>query len=601
MALQIESFDSGSNYSFGDKLEVPNVPRSLLQLGNTIETTVNNAGKIQALNWLRTLPNDDMDISANSILRVMPMKVPLYTRQRQYVYGFWSPEFNLWDNFHVFATKGYSGTSIHYEPTFNDGNLASDTEGKGIQPGSLGDMLGLPQGMTRAQIIGAGDISCLPFMFYFRIWRDYFVNKNYYMNDRIILPDDDSRFRVDDDGQLLSAKDQEYTLLIDLFSPSTKGIIYDHNNNTITVGIFYHEYPKDRFTSAFPSTQRGQEVTLPNHIGLSEVTKKLFTINCTGFTSQAKAGIELLNKSSTNTDILSLNSVDQYSAISADQINKYNNLFEEWLLSHPINSSTINEVRKAFIDQRILEKMAKTDGSFGEFALTLFGVKPKSAEDFRATYIGGTYKDIAFTEVVQSSPAVQYTDGNESILSSPLGSFAGHGISGMNDTYLGHLRSDDYGFFMMLTCIMPDVGYSQGLLKKWTLHSQEDLITPERCKLGMIPILNREVYYAGNNSNSSGGDNYLWAYQDYADEYRYQENIVSGKMADINNLSFSPFTQTRIFNSLPNWSKEFATATDVRKDYLQSEVEDAYSLSIAFDIRAVRPIPYRAEPASLGI
>ena len=37
--------------------------------------SVNNAGKIQALNWIRTLPNDDMDISANSILRVMPMKV----------------------------------------------------------------------------------------------------------------------------------------------------------------------------------------------------------------------------------------------------------------------------------------------------------------------------------------------------------------------------------------------------------------------------------------------------------------------------------------------------------------------------------------------
>ena len=602
MALQIESFDSGSNYSFGDKLEVPNVPRSLLQLGNSIETTVNNAGKIQALNWIRTLPNDDMDISANSILRVMPMKVPLYTRQRQYVYGFWCPEFNLWDNFHVFATKGYSGTSIHYEPTFNDGNLAADTEAKGIQPGSLGDMIGLPQGMTRAQIVGAGDISCLPFMFYFRIWRDYFVNKNYYMNDRIILPDDDSRFRVDDDGQLLSAKDAEYTLLIDLFSPSAKGITYDNVNKTITVGIFYHEYPKDRFTSAFPSTQRGAEVTLPNHIGVNETTKALFNHTVSGQSSQMNATLTAAGTSSSNITNLTLTAPQSsYYELTANQITPYNQLFEDWLLSHPINSSTVNEVRKAFIDQRILEKMAKTDGSFGEFALTLFGVKPKSAEDFRATYIGGTYKDIAFTEVVQSSPAVQYTNGEESVLSSPLGSFAGHGISGMNETYLGHLRSDDYGFFMMLTCIMPDVGYCQGLLKKFTLHSQEDLITPERCKLGMVPILNREVYYAGNNSNSSGGDNYLWAYQDYADEYRYQENIVSGKMADINNLSFSPFTQTRIFTGLPNWSKDFATATDVRKDYLQSEVEDAYSLSIAFDIRAVRPIPYRAEPASLGI
>lgn len=598
MALQIESIDSGSQYKFGDKLEIPNLPRSLFDLSHTITTTVNNCGKLQILNWILTLPRDDWDIDVDSLLRVMPMVVPPYTKQRQYTYAFWNSLSNLWDNFQVFATKGYSGTVEYHTPKYNDGNLALDTDGLGIQPGSLGDMLGLPQGMTRTQLIGAG-VHCLDFMMYLRIWRDYFVNKNYYMNDRIILPDDDSRFRLNNDGELLSAKDQEYTLLIDLWNPATKGIIYDNENKTITVGIFYHEYPKDRFTSAFPSTQRGNEATLPMYISVNSDTKTLFTHSVSGDTNQMNATISHFKNTTSNDSKLTLTAPQSsYYELTQAQINPYNDLFESWLRSHPIASATVNDVRKAFVDQRIMEKMAKTDGSFGEFALTLFGVKPKSAEDYRATYIGGTYKDIAFTEVLQNSPAVEYND--ESI-STPLGSYAGHGITGQNNNYVGHLKSDDFGICMFMTCVMPDVAYCQGLTKKHSLDIQEDLITPERCKLGMIPLLNQEVFYAGNNGTSVGQDKYIWAYQDYADEYRYEENIISGKIADTNNKSFSPLTQARLFVNLPNWSKDFATADNVRKDYLQSQLEDAFSLMVHFNIRAVRPLPYRSEPATLGI
>lgn len=600
MGLQIESIDSGSQYKFGDKLEVPNLPRSLLDLSHTIYTTIENAGKLQGLNWFLTLPRDDMDISVDSLLRVMPMTCPPYTRQRQYTYAFWNSLSNLWDNFQVFATKGYSGTVEKHTPKFNDGNLAADTAGLGIQAGSLGQMLGLPLGMTRTQLIGAG-VHCLAFMMYFRIWRDYFVNKTYYMNDRIILPDDDSRFRLNDDGELLSAKDSSYTMLIDLWNPATKGVTYDTVNKTITIGVFYHEYPKDRFTSAFPSTQRGNESTLPLHISVSSKSIGDFIDNSynqnSDYNKLGSIAIGIKDGTSLSNGFVGLQD-NSSSKITSTSASSYNAILENWFKTAQYNVSsasiTINDVRKAFVDQRIMEKMAKTDGSFGEFALTLFGVKPKSSQDYRPTYIGGTFKDIAFTEVLQTTPA--QAEGQ-----TPLGAFAGHGITGQNNNYMGHLKSDDFGIVMLMTCVMPDVAYCQGLLKKHTLDIQEDLITPERCKLGMIPILNQEVFYSGNNGTSLGQDKYVWAYQDYADEYRYEENIVSGKMADMSNNSFKVFTQARMFANLPNWSKEFATADDVRKDYLQAYSEDAYSCVIHFNIRAVRGIPYRSQPATLGI
>lgn len=599
MALQIESLDSGSNYKFGDKLEIPNVPRSLFDKSHTVITTVENQGKLQVLNWINTLPNEDDDISVDSLLRCMPMVVPPYSKSRQYIYGFWNSLANLWDNFHVFATKGYSGTLTKYIPTFNDGNLAGiDTDV--ILPGSLGDQLGLPIGMTRAQLKNA-QISCLSFMALLRIWRDYFVNKNYYMEDRIILPDDDSRFRVDDDGQLLSAKDLGYTFLIDLFSTS-KGItrVDTAGSESITFHNFYHEYPKDRFTSAFPSTQRGNEETLPLNISIDSNTQSLFS----GLGSSV-SGIGTIDRLiSTTYDSKSYlkaatESNNTYTALNQTSIDSFNNIFESWLSSHPISSVTVNDLRRAFINQRIMEKMAKTDGSFAEFALTLFGIKPRDAQDYRATYVGGTYKDIAFTEVLKTSQNFN-SDGEAE--GAPVGAYAGHGITGQNNNYLGHLKSDNYGILMFMTCIMPDVYYFQGIEKKHSLHIQDDLVTPERCKLGMIPILNKELFYQGDNGTSVGQDNYLWAYQDYADEYRYVENRISGKIADSTNESFFPFTTARSFANLPNWSKEFATADNVSKrSFAAKDLEDCFSLMVHFNIRSVLPIPYRAEPATLGI
>ena len=130
---------------------------------------------------------------------------------------------------------------------------------------------------------------------------------------------------------------------------------------------------------------------------------------------------------------------------------------------------------------------------------------------------------------------------------------------------------------------------------------QSEMFMPERVKLGMQPILNKELYYQGNNGNEVGEDEYLWAYQNPFDEYRYMENRIHGKIADKSNNSFSPYTQARFFDSLPNWGKEFSEAKNVSKKYLAAKVEDAYTAQFKINVRAVRPLPYRAIPAEVLI
>lgn len=665
--LNNTGFDTGSNYKFGDKLIPANFPRSRIDDSCLVSTTIDNAGMVFPIRLFETLPNSDYDISVNSLIRVLPQSVPLYSRQRLYTYAFYSRCSDLWSGFQTFITKGYSGNEIKTVPTINTNNdvwsaivretehwsnpqFATDDTDPQVISGSLGNMLGLPLGTHIADMPA---ISALPFMMYLRIWRDYFCNRNYYIDDRAILPDDDSRFRLLDNGTVASFADANKTCLFDVggaysagvttTSPRTvvpsKGMTYPFANDNVNfvVSPFYHDYPADYFTSALPWTQRGNTPSLSYGGDLSVNVNSTFAgtgINIdtipivsnlfmqsslTDEELETARGLTLTN--SFNVGVpdfapLSFSASGSSFANSNDaDVASFNSTFNNWYkenLRLAMNNSrpagtvtsnatvsdfdfsiTLENLRELAIAQTIMEKMSRTDGSFGEFGLTFFGEKSKAATDYRPTFIGGSYSNLVFTEVLQTSQTTN---------DSTLGQYAGHGIGIQNKGYLGRLHTDDYGYIMILGCIMPDVYYSQGLPKMWTRLDQSQWYLPERSELGMQPIYNQELYLQADSVVDADGNSVnggLWAYQDIYDEYRYSDNIITGKIADPNELSFYPYTQARNFTRLPNWSQEFAEANDVRKDYLAAPIECAYSAQFDINMSVVKPIPYRARPANL--
>lgn len=631
---KLESFDSGSNYRFGDKMMFTNQPRSKFDLTHRNTLTIPNAGMVLPIDWFETNPNEDFDISVDCLLRVLPQVVPLYSRQRLYVYGFYQRYSDMWARWQVHARKGYSGNVVVNRPQLTEDNLVF-TENQKVSADSLADYMDLPIGASCASLSEAG-LQALPVFMYFRIWRDYFMNKDHFIEDRILLPDDDSRFRLNDDGELLSAKDVGKTVKFDLFG-SWNDISYDGDGNLIVSG-FYHDYPSDRFNSAKPFLQRGNTPTVDLNIASVNLTTSLTDVgvqfnglfNDTDNTKNYPSfvvgvnpdiGFGLLRsrvadynnnqqlniKSWVDSDQLVgtiVNQNDNNFALVQGALNvNLNDLVNSKLsVTQPTATTTMDgslattltteALRKLLIEQGELEKMAMTDGSYGQFGLTFFGERSKAAYDFKPLYIGGTYKNIAFTEVLQTSV------GNSDV-NTPLGSYAGHGITGITQGRIGRVHSDDYGIIMLLACIMPDVYYHQGIDKKWTKSTQAELYLPERARLGLQPILNKELVYQGDNSSEEGKDNYLWAYNNAYDEFRYSPNKIHGKIADSDNESFFPYTQARHFTSLPNWGREFSEAKDVSKRYLASSVEDAYSADFYINVRAVRPIPYKPVPAEI--
>ena len=600
----LESFDSGSNYRFGDKMIKTSSPRSLFDLSHLNTLTIKNCGQIIPISVFEALPGDDHDISVDCLLRVMPQVVPLYSRQRLYVYAFYSRYSDLWKNWQVFMDRGYTGTVNKTIPTLNkpdNGNLNYDNQSDNIPVDSLFDYMGLPIGASCEKLFGysANDvtagISALPFMMYLRIYRDYFMNKNHWINDRVMLPDDDSRFRLDDDGKLLSAKDESKTFTFDVTS-SSYDLTIDGSGNYHFAGCM-HDYPDDYFVSALPFTQRGNQTLLKNKIDLSDI--KLDFANSTFTLDNASSG----DVFTMYTPKTSPTGEQPFANLSGNnppfETNLKKQLQKGVLTGDSIGLQiTLEDIRKLAIEQQELEQLARTDGSYAQFGLSFFGESSKAAYDFRPIYIGGTYKNIAFTEVLQTA-TTQTVDSQSQTIDNSTGSMYGHGITGISNGHIGHIHCDDYGMIMILACIMPDVYYSQGLDKLFTESLQAEKWLPERVLLGMQPILNKELYYAGNNGSSIGDDNYLWAYQNPFDHLRYISNKIHGKIADTSNKSFYPFTQARHFTRLPNWGRAFSSTNDVRKDYLVAKTEDAYSAQFKMNIRSVRPLPYKAIPARL--
>lgn len=647
---QLESFDSGSNYKFEDKRIDQTTPRSVFDLSHKNIGTMPENGVIMPIALIPTVPNESDDISINILLRALPTVVPLESRQRLYIYAFYSRMGDLWNNWNTFMKKGYSGNVNKTVPTFhtpdasyigleNRGELTRNKyweTKQAIQATSMGESMGLPHEYRKRTVnidgietegwfntsrftkfIGKNDsgnkynenISVLPFMMLLRIWRDYFTNKNYWIDDRVILPDDDEEFRLDDNGRLISATNNGKKLIFDINS-KIRDLEYNDNSytgtdkNTLYFGLPYHEYPKDRFTSALPFMQRGDTPTLEKEFNIGNEGGKLQLFNKDGSLKSASNAwwltptgnpntnnqIPLVRFSNTETIINRGGFEFQNPTSTTIMEGDYLGVGSAGTAKITL-SITMNELRKLAQEQTELEAMARTDGSYREFGLTFFGKVSKNATDHKPVYIGGMYQEIKYTEVVQTS-----ADGE-----TPLGSYTGHS-TGMKTGYIGHIDTDDYGYIMILACVMPDVLYSEGLDKHWTNLHQSDFYLPTRAKLGMTPILKKEVRFNyDRDEEAENTNNNLFAYQNIYDELRYTPNRISGYIADAFRKEYFPYTQSRIIASTPIWGREFAMASkdNIRNDYLVAPNEPPFTFDCGISIRSVRPLPYKPIPANL--
>lgn len=649
--------DSGSNYSFyNGSPKASNLPRSVFDLSH-INTMTAKLGVRYPVWTQHTLPNEDYKIDVEAVARVVnPPVVPLMSKQRILFHTLWLSYHQLWKQAQLFFDKGrnknqYKESSALGIPTIKL---------KSWKRGSLADFLGF----NCANSFSEDDnktmtVSALKFMAYLRIWRDFYLNqriysawllsmasdtshsedwrKTYQVVYDFLFPVDDADFRIGSsqwDALIKNSSAMNYILTTlkyadfadDYFTRSQLSPMYVDDEDVPNISLsttggslalrsdaLDKMYPNG-FNISSVADGDGTGATVYNLAMLNKgnraaqfpsnfpsgmfpqlflngyVDGKEFDGNNQRASENSFGGGELfynpINQHYANIDVPAKNRSQQAIA------DAFNNTFKIDLSTSAISGITIDAIRRCESATLILEKMAKTDGSYAQYAKAFFGERPKSAYDFRPTYVGGSYQSVVYSQVLNT------TSDNQ-------GKVTGIGISSGSGN-IGRFHSDDYGIFMTIMTIVPDTYYCQGLSREDTYEVAEDFYLPERAQLGMQGVLEKEIY--NQTDDKEDDNNKLFGYQNIYDELRYRANEVHGDVADVDSASgsvgasFSPYIQTRYFKSAPTLTPSFLTMEDnINNSWLSAKDEPPFIVQIANKVQAVRPVPYRAKPATFGM
>lgn len=611
--------DSGSNYNFGDKLLKPNKQVSQFDL-SYVNTLTAKQGQIIPVWFSYYYPNDEFDLSIDNLIRVVnPPVVPLLSRQRVFFHMFKLDFSQMWTYWDTFMKKGWDGKFEAVIPTLT-AKLAVD--GK-INPllarGSLADFLGFnfcdytyKSGDENIDVT----LPAMPFLAYQLIYRDYFLNFNV-----------SSAYAKANPGSELDLffPDSDYDLMLQGTNPA--GLTLDGKGQApssqplrkLGFGkLRYRDFSPDYFTSALPWPMRGDVPTIggsiqftdniPVSLGSSPLSFNAGSLpslsQVTGEAYLTESTFDIRNTGGGGNNQLSFSisggdpgTVPLVSSLSfnAGSLPRMSNPSDK---NYVINKSDINSVlaglsitqpqlKLLWTNTLIAEKMAKTDGTYGQFIRTFFGENPSHWVSHRATYLGGTYQPIVYSEVLQTSPSAE---------GGTLGTVGAKGISSSSN-FVGRFHADDFGIAMCVMSIMPDTYYSQGWLREHLYRTQDDYPLPERALLGMQAITNAEIFF---NARDNNANEVLFGYQSRLDELRYRQNEVHGLVADSANKSFSPYVQTRDFSQAPLLNPTFLTTEgNIDNEYLSAPNEIPYIVQVANRVKAVRALPYFAPPSAV--
>lgn len=250
----------------------------------------------------------------------------------------------------------------------------------------------------------------------------------------------------------------------------------------------------------------------------------------------------------------------------------------------------ISDIRTNFQIQKWLERNARAGVRYTEYLQSHFGVSPRDSRLQRPEFIGAFRMPWLISEVVQTSATA---DG-----STPQGNQAGQGIA-LGRGKLGKYRCYEFGYIMLIASVVPKPQYQQGLPRQFSRRVALDFYSPEFAHLSEQGVLNKEIYVSGDTQVDNG----IFGFQGIWNELRYLPSRVSRHMrSNAPTYSFDYWHMARLFSETPILNKEFLEvgATDESKAELMRvfavQDEQPFIVNFGFNVKAVRPLPYLAEP-----
>lgn len=506
------------------KVPIATGERSRQNLSATTNFTA-DFGRLDPVYHCEVCPNDDVELDISQFMRMAPMPYPVQGSIRQDLRVFFVPYRILqpdykdpgqtkfsWDNY----ITGVSNTSHPYaQAGALKGFLASSAyasqDNYGFPTGVYGTMweqdsrrlfslLGLPKDIynyvASGVITDVTPITLWPFQAYQRIWWDY------YRNSELILEE----------------------LLPQYFPALAPGLNSLYNGGSQTVDKFlahflmprYACFPKDYFTTAKVNPQSGSTAST---VGT--------TLNVQPTTSDRA----LVLKSNGEVGYSNLVTVDDSAGIQRAVY--FGSLGST---TSVLSQFSIEVLRRANALQKYLERNNIVGSRLIERFLARFGVAPSSQVMQMSEYLGGTSGTYNIGAIMSStdtssSAGVPSSDGfGMSLQQDPAGGSiqglsTGAGAINLNSGKIKY-HAKEFGCLMVISSIVPNVVYTEGLHKKWKrgLGDRFDYLTPEMDRLGYEPVLRNEIQYDESFGNQPFG--YVPAYS----SYKYQNSIKAGDL-----------------------------------------------------------------------